>query len=207
MQLTPAQAAYHALALSLEQALKALPHVNADVATLQALQAQAETLQQALEARREAERMFPVYQYRDLSGGIEWLMPYSPVCGPCNPVAPTLCFQREPGRLVAEACFTVVHEGPPGTVHGGVLAAVYDQIFANANLFNKTGGYTASLTVDFHRPTLLDSPVRFIAWIESVEGRKVRVQGQCHDAQGELLTSGRALFIQAGGVETPDFEI
>ncbi|QDX81414.1 hypothetical protein B9N43_09250 [Denitratisoma sp. DHT3] len=208
MQLTPAQQAYHELALSLCETLTHLRRLNADAEAVQALTAAIARLNQDMARQRGDRPMLPAYQPRDLSGGIEWLMPYSPVSGPCNPVAPRLHFLREPGRLLADVRFDCIHEGPPGTVHGGVLAAVYDQLFANANLLNKTGGFTASLTIDFQRPTLLDETVRFACWIEEVAGRKVNIQGECRNGRDELLTTARALFIHAPGVvDDPDFRI
>lgn len=208
MQLNPAQQAYYELALALGETLEHLRHLRGSVEDIRALTASTTELNRAMAERRSDEPMVPTYQPRDLSSGIEWLMPYSPVSGPCNPVAPRLDFHSEKGRLMADVRFGSIHEGPPGTVHGGVLAAVYDQLFANANLFNKTGGFTASLTIDFRRPTLLGEVVRFCCWIEGVDGRKVSIQGDCRDHRGEVLTTARALFVHVPGVvDTPDFEI
>ncbi|CAB1370250.1 PaaI family thioesterase [Denitratisoma oestradiolicum] len=209
MQLNPAQQAYHELALSLCETLEHLRRLNANAKDIRALTALTVDLNKAMAGFRSDAPVLPVYQPRDLSGGIEWMMPYSPVSGPCNPVAPRLHFHRQENRLVADVCFGVLHEGPPGTVHGGVLAAVYDQLFANANLINKTGGYTASLTIDFRRPTLLGAALRFCCWIERTEGRKVWVHGECVDGLGEVLTTARAIFIHVDSikVEAPEFDI
>lgn len=209
MQLSPAQQAYHELALSLVEALEHLRQLHADPEDIRALTAATLELNKAMAGLHSDGAMLPVYQPRDLSGGIEWMMPFSPVSGPCNPVAPRVCMYRQEDRLVADVCFGVLHEGPPGTVHGGVLAAVYDQLFANANLINKTGGYTASLTIDFRRPSLLGTALRFSCWIERMEGRKVWIHGECVDDQGEVLTTARAMFIHIDSikVEAPEFDI
>jgi hypothetical protein len=43
--------------------------------------------------------------------------------------------------------------------------------------------------------TPLHTPLRFEAWVERIDGRKVFVRGLCH-AAGELLTESEAIFVR-----------
>jgi acyl-CoA thioesterase FadM len=68
------------------------------------------------------------------------------------------------------------------------------QILAIANLANGVGGPTASLTVTYKRPTPLHTPLRFEAWTDRIDGRKVWARGRCH-AGDELVSESEGLFI------------
>src|SRR5262245_30217855 len=62
------------------------------------------------------------------------IMPFDPMIGPLSPVAPPLRFAFDDGRTTASASFTATYEGPPGCVHGGIIAACFDQVLNVANL-------------------------------------------------------------------------
>src|SRR5262245_43008127 len=106
------------------------------------------------------------------------MMPFDCVVGPLSPLAPPLAVRWEPPRAVAEIAFTAPYEGPPGCVHGGVIAAAFDQIFNVANLMHGMPGPTASLRLRFRRPTPLAAALRFEGWHERVEERRVHVRGR-----------------------------
>jgi acyl-coenzyme A thioesterase PaaI-like protein len=106
------------------------------------------------------------------------LMPFDCVLGPLSPLAPPLRVRWEPPRAVAEVSFTAPYEGPPGCVHGGVIAAAFDQIFNVANLKAGNPGPTASLRLRYRRPTPLGRMLRFEGWQERADERRVHVRGQ-----------------------------
>ncbi len=122
------------------------------------------------------------------------LLPYSPVTGPLNPLAPEVNYHREGHMLVAQVTFADLYEGPPHSVHGGIVAGVFDQLLAIANMLNGTGGPTASLTVDYKKPTPLMKPLRFEAWQERVDGRKIYMKGRALDGE-VVVAESSALFI------------
>jgi acyl-coenzyme A thioesterase PaaI-like protein len=123
---------------------------------------------------------------------------YSPVSGQANAIAPpvTLRLVRENDdashRIEGEVTFGAAYEGPPGHVHGGWIAATFDEALGFALL---SPGFTASLTVTYRKPTPLHRPLRLSAWIESIDGRKRRLRGQCTLEDGTLLAEAEGLFI------------
>jgi acyl-coenzyme A thioesterase PaaI-like protein len=136
------------------------------------------------------------------------LMPFDPLMGHLNPVAPPLRFAIVDGRATAEVRFGIAYEGPPGCVHGGVIAACFDQVLNVANLTAGVPGVTASLEIRYRRPTPLDADLRFETDPPEVDGRRVRTVGRlcsgdvvCAEATGTFimvpfervmaLTSGR----------------
>jgi acyl-coenzyme A thioesterase PaaI-like protein len=54
-----------------------------------------------------------------------------------------------------------VFEGPPGVVHGGVIATFFDSVIQHHNCDAGVAGKTRSLHVRFRRPTPLDVRLAF----------------------------------------------
>jgi acyl-coenzyme A thioesterase PaaI-like protein len=120
------------------------------------------------------------------------VMPFDPVIGPLSPLAPPLRCRWEPPTAIGEVCFTAAYEGPPGCVHGGMIAAAFDQVFNVANLMLGTAGPTASLRLHYRRPTPLQVPLRFEGWRERVDGRRVHTRGR--------LVAGDRTTVEAEGL-------
>lgn len=57
--------------------------------------------------------------------------------------------------------FPIVFEGPPGVVHGGVLATFFDCVIQHHHCDVGQAGTTTSLHVDYRRPTPLATPLTF----------------------------------------------
>jgi acyl-coenzyme A thioesterase PaaI-like protein len=108
------------------------------------------------------------------------VMPFDPLMGHLNPVAPPLRFAIADGRAMAEVRFGIAYEGPPGCVHGGVIAACFDQVLNVANLTAGVAGVTASLEIRYPRPTPLDADLRFETDAPEVDGRRVRTAGRLY---------------------------
>jgi acyl-coenzyme A thioesterase PaaI-like protein len=122
------------------------------------------------------------------------LMPFDPMMGRLSPVAPPLRFTVDDGRASADVRFTILYEGPPGCVHGGVIAACFDQVLNVANLVAGVPGVTKSLEVRYRKPTPLDVDVHFEADAPVVEGRQVCTTGRlragdvvCAEATGSFV--------------------
>jgi len=95
-----------------------------------------------------------------------------------SPLAPPLRIRWESPRIVGEVTFGPAYEGPPGCVHGGFIAAAFDHVFSVMNLMLGTPGPTASLALQYRRPTPLRVPLRVEGWQDRVEGRRIHVRGR-----------------------------
>ncbi len=179
----------------LVRALRAstLASVTLDASTdaLRALADRAEALAGAL-APFAAKRPFPAYSADPTD------LPFSPVSGPFNPMAPEVAFVTEgdaPKHVIARVRFSDAYEGPPSYLHGGLVASMFDQVLAFANRANGVGAMTVSLAVRYRRPTPLNTELRFEAWTVRVEGQRVFARGECH-AGDELLTECDGVFVR-----------
>jgi acyl-coenzyme A thioesterase PaaI-like protein len=57
--------------------------------------------------------------------------------------------------------FPLAFEGPPGVVHGGVLATFFDSAIQHHSCDVGVTGKTTSLLVEYQRPVPIDVPLTF----------------------------------------------
>ena len=117
-----------------------------------------------------------------------------PVIGRSNPIAPPVDVEIRGEVVTGRANLGLAHEGPPGYVHGAVIAGVFDQILGLANLASGNVGMTGTLTIRYLRPTPLSTDLVFEGKTESVEGRKIFVTGTLH-AGGTLTAEAEGVFV------------
>ena len=125
--------------------------------------------------------------------------PYSPVVGPLNPIAPPVTFTFDGERLSGGGALPAPYTGPPGTVHGGVVALVLDELLGATNACLGLGAYTGTLSIRYERPTPIEAELEFEAWVDRTEGRKVFTVGTIC-ANGEVTARAEGVFIR---VEQP----
>jgi hypothetical protein len=120
--------------------------------------------------------------------------PTSPVVGLANPVAPPVRLETDGLELRGSGVFDIPYEGPPGCVHGGVIALVFDEILGAANILAGAPAMTGTLTVRYRRPTPLHTEVRLHAAYVGREGRKVTTKASMHVGD-ELTAEAEGIFI------------
>lgn len=119
---------------------------------------------------------------------------HSPLIGLANPMSPPMRIRYEGDRVVCEVTFGSAYEGPPGCVHGGFVAAAFDELLGAAQSMSGTQGMTAHLGVDYRRPTPLHTPLVMEGWFDRREGRKIWARGTIV-GDGELRAEAEGLFI------------
>ncbi|MBV9832234.1 MAG: PaaI family thioesterase [Marmoricola sp.] len=117
------------------------------------------------------------------------------VVGLRNPVAVPLDIRKDDdGHARSSFTLGAVYEGPPGCVHGGVLALLLDQVLGECAAHNGSPGMTGTLTLRYLRPTPLgDCSIE--AWVDRVEGVKTFVRGEFRRADGRPTVEVEGVFI------------
>jgi hypothetical protein len=140
----------------------------------------------------ERQRSFEVSEAGLLPGDF---VAFSPVSGRSNAIAPPVALTAVDGpdghHIEGEVCFGPAYEGPPGHVHGGWIAAMFDELLGFAQ---QEPGFTATLTVRYLRLTPLNRQLRLRARVEGVDGRKRTIRGRC-ELDGTVLAEAEGLFI------------
>jgi acyl-coenzyme A thioesterase PaaI-like protein len=119
---------------------------------------------------------------------------FSPLIGQSNPLAPPIVITSDEQGVRGEATFGSAYEGPPGCVHGGCIAAAFDEVLGYTQTFTGQPGMTGTLETFYRSPTPLHTPLVFHSQVESISGRKVICRGTLHDGD-RLCAEARAIFI------------
>jgi acyl-coenzyme A thioesterase PaaI-like protein len=125
---------------------------------------------------------------RALEVGIAGFFPYSPYVGTLNPIAPPIDFATvevgDRAEVNATHKFEAIMNGPPGGVHGGVVAGVFDELL----------GCTGTLSIRYASLTPLGVPITMRGWVDRVEGRKTFATGTFHHGE-TLCATAEGIFI------------
>ena len=121
--------------------------------------------------------------------------PYSPLVGPLNPLSPPMEFEVRAGRVYGRVTYGAPYVGPPQHVHGGIIAATFDELLGSTNLVQMVGGMTGTLTIRYRRPTPVLKEIELEGWIDKVDGRKVFTHGEMRHG-GEVTAEAEGIFIQ-----------
>ena len=134
------------------------------------------------------------------SGDVSEYFPYSPVVGPRNPIAPKIDFELVDREFHATHVFEPQYNGPPGSVHGGIVALVFDELLGALGAMLEIGGFTGTLKVVYRSLTPLHRPVRMRSWVDGTEGVKTFIKGTMHttDADGteRLCAEAEGIFVR-----------
>lgn len=106
-------------------------------------------MQAAIDAVRTAVEAVKRATGRDVGAFNSNFMDRSPFMGLMNPLAPPMSARLDPddgewGSVLCAVTFTEPFEGPPGHVHGGFLAGVFDEILGQAQSLSGRPGMTGS---------------------------------------------------------------
>ena len=121
----------------------------------------------------------------------------SPLSGPANPLAPPLVLRVVGDEVIGHVVFGIAYEGPPGHVHGGFVAAAFDEVLGMVQSMTGNPGMTGRLTVNYRRPTPLHRDLIFHGRVDRVEGRKIFTTATLHDGE-TLCAESEGLFISVG---------
>lgn len=120
------------------------------------------------------------------------------VCGVENLNGLHLKFYEEnPGEVTVEYTVPEQFQGYPGVVHGGIVAAMLDEVAGRAHM----GGdpprfmFTARLDVRYRRNVPVNQPLRIIGRAVKSRGRTAIALSQIFGPDGELLAEAEALLV------------
>ena len=164
----------------------------------------------ALERYAEQLRNHPKLRYvhgfgeSATAGDVGAFFDQSPMIGLANPLAPPIRLaQTGPRTAQGLVTFGSAYEGPPGSVHGGFVAAAFDEVLGYVQSLGERPGMTGTLTVRYRLPTPLHTELRFEAELVGMEGRKIftkaHVVGEgrvCAEAEGIFISVARERFAE-----------
>lgn len=123
---------------------------------------------------------------------------HDPACFGCgdNALGLSLPLPTEEGaeRYEATVRFGLDHQGGPGIVHGGLVAAALDEACGLLATWYRFPTVTARMFVRFRRPVPINRDLTLTAAVTPSRGRRIRVDGALQDG-GENLAEARVAFL------------
>jgi acyl-coenzyme A thioesterase PaaI-like protein len=118
-------------------------------------------------------------------------------CGPANPHGLHLQFTFDAAAHTATAPvhLTRMFEGPPGHIHGGIIATLMDEAMSKLNRLFDVLAMTRHMEVDYLRPAPLHQDLRVVGHHTRREGRKLYHRAELLTRDGILLAQAKGLFI------------
>ena len=116
------------------------------------------------------------------------------VAGAANPMGLAAQLWRDGDVACMQVTLGNAFEGAPGRAHGGVVAALLDEVMGLMNVIHGAMAFTAQLDVTYLAPTPVGEPIIARAWLERQDNRKQFVEATLH-ANDLMVARARALFI------------
>ena len=118
-------------------------------------------------------------------------------CGQANPVGLRLEFSKSAeGAVAVDTVVSNSYEGPPGCLHGGIIATLLDEAMSKANRARGITAMTRQMRVEYLRPVPSGAPIRIGGRVTRSEGRKHWTEAEIQSADGAVLAHATGLFIQ-----------
>jgi acyl-coenzyme A thioesterase PaaI-like protein len=116
------------------------------------------------------------------------------VGGATNPTSAELAVEFQGDEVVARVVLRRAFEGAPGRAHGGIVAAVFDDVTGFVIGLLREPAFTGELTVRYVAPVPVDKPLEMSARLIGRERRKLFITGEVHDGD-TLVATCRATYI------------
>jgi acyl-coenzyme A thioesterase PaaI-like protein len=119
------------------------------------------------------------------------------VCGIENEFGLKLKFyQEEPGYVKAETIVSEHFQGYPGVVHGGIVAAILDEVSGRSMIGGEPPRFmvTAKLNVRYRKPVPIGKKLFLEGKAKEDNGRIAIVIGAIYNEEHELLAESEAVL-------------
>ena len=120
------------------------------------------------------------------------------VCGLHNPFGLHLrFFDSAPGEVTAEIAVPEQYQGYPGVVHGGIVAAMLDEVCGRSHM----GGdpprfmFTARLEIRYRKNVPVGQPLRLVGKAGASKRRTATASGAIYGPDNELLAEADAVLV------------
>ncbi len=126
-----------------------------------------------------------------------------PVSGRSSPLGLDPVIRRVGNEVEAIVTLDSAHEGAPTRSHGGVVAALLDDIFGFVLTFEQTPAFTGELTIRYEAGTPLHVPLTCRVRLTERIGRKLFMTGELVTPDGTVCVRSTATFISVDPAKVP----
>ena len=115
------------------------------------------------------------------------------VCGRSNPVGLYMKFEDDgEGTVISDYTVPERYQGYPGIVHGGVLAAMLDEVVGRVSIIGDAHHFMMSVKLEvlYRHPVPVNIPLRVV-------GRVIRLRGRLGKAEGKIYLPDETVACEA----------
>ncbi len=117
------------------------------------------------------------------------------VCGPWNPLGVGIEVERDGDAVAAAVVLGHAFEGGPGMAHGGVVAALFDDLLGYLLTVHRFPAFTGALTVRYHRPTPVERRLELRGRVVGRDQRHLHTVGEIR-VDGLVVATAEATFVR-----------
>lgn len=126
-----------------------------------------------------------------------------PISGRSSPWGLDLDLHRYGDEIEALVTLRSAHEGAPNRAHGGVVSALFDDVFGYVLGVINQAAFTGDLYIRYAAPTPLFRELACRVRLDRRDGRKLLLSGELTDVEsGQVCVTAKATFI---AVDPADF--
>lgn len=119
-----------------------------------------------------------------------------PVSGRASPWGLDIEVRRDGDEAVCTVTLRAAHEGAPGRSHGGIVAALFDDVFGFVLAIMSTSAFTGELGIRYEAGVPIGVPLECRVRLVGRERRKLFMTGELTDtALGRVVARSTATFI------------
>jgi acyl-coenzyme A thioesterase PaaI-like protein len=119
-----------------------------------------------------------------------------PISGRSSPWGLDLQLHRHGDEIDARVTLRSAHEGAPNRSHGGIISALFDDVFGYVLGVIHQAAFTGELTVRYVAPTPLHRELSCRVRLDEQIGRKLLMAGTLSDVEsGQVVATAKATFI------------
>lgn len=121
------------------------------------------------------------------------------ICGTKNPAGlNTRFYETEKGEVACIFTPRQEHQSYPGRLHGGVAAAILDELIGRAVMIKEpdTWGVTCELNIKYKKPVPLDIPLKAVGRITDVNRRLFKAEGEIYLPNGDVAVIATGLYMK-----------
>jgi acyl-coenzyme A thioesterase PaaI-like protein len=128
------------------------------------------------------------------------------VCGLQNPVGLRFAFyedhDRDPKQVRVETVIPDKYQGYPGVAHGGILAAILDEVAGRAALIDGSDEdlmMTLKMELRYRLPTPTKTPLTCVGWITHRRGNRAQAHGELRLPDGRVSAEAELILMRPPG--------
>ena len=126
-----------------------------------------------------------------------------PISGRAAPYGLDVSVIREGREAVGHVTLGAAHEGAPGRSHGGIVSALFDDVFGFVLTIERQAAFTGTLTIRYEQGVPIGVPLTCRVRLDRQEGRKLFMSGELtvdptdpdDSESGAVVTRATAVFI------------